>query len=173
MDLCRRSNAYVISVYVKIIQNIPYLVLLPYMESMMSEPSYFHFHLISKSFFSFLFIWSVCFSKIYSEKDSSPNYIEFSNSQKRIGRFVWFQKSYTRKFYFKPCFQLLKVNDLGQFEKSQQVSILKKKKAKHYRQSGKLLFTMLKTLDSYLYMKPNLAKDQELEICNRVYEIAT
>ena len=30
---------------------------------------------------------------------------------------------------------------------------------------------MLKTLESHLYMKPNL--DQELDICNRVYEIAT
>ena len=30
---------------------------------------------------------------------------------------------------------------------------------------------MLKTLNSHLYTKPNL--DQELDICNRVYEIAT
>ena len=57
---------------------------------------------------------------MYSRKDTSPNYIEFSKNQTRIGRFVWFQKSCNGIFYFEPCFQLLKTNNLGQFEKSQQ-----------------------------------------------------
>ena len=58
---------------------------------------------------------------MYSIKADSPNHIEFSKNSKRIGRFVWFQKSYKGKIYLKPCFQLLKINNLGQFEKSQKV----------------------------------------------------
>ena len=58
---------------------------------------------------------------MYSRKDTSPNYTDFSKNQTRIERFVWFQKSYKGKFYFETRFQLLKVNNLGQFEKSQQV----------------------------------------------------
>ena len=45
--------------------------------------------------------------------------------------------------------------------KSRNNPVLVKKKEKHYRQSGTLLFMILKTLDSYLYMKPNLAKNQQ------------
>ena len=56
-------------------------------------------------------------------------------------------------------------------------SILVKKKGNQYPQYGILLFTMLKILDSYLFMKPKSGRestmDQELDICNRVYEIAT
>ena len=63
---------------------------------------------------------------MYSREVDSPNYIEFSENQKRIGRFVWFQKSYKGKIYFEPCFQLLKINELGQFEKSQQVYLSEK-----------------------------------------------
>ena len=99
------------------------------------------------------------FSKMYSRNFDSPNYIEFSKNQKKVVRFVWYRRSYKRKKYFEPCFQLLKLNDLGQFE-SLNKFIFVKKKEKQYRQSGILLFTMLKTLDSYLYMKLNLVKNQ-------------
>ena len=44
--------------------------------------------------------------------------------------------------------------------KSPNKSILMKKKEKRYRKSGIPLFTILKTLDSYLYLKPILAKNQ-------------
>ena len=67
--------------------------------------------LISSHLISLLF-------KIYSRKVVSPNYYAFSKNQKRIGRFVWFQKSYKGNLYFEPCFQLLKIRDLGQFEVS-------------------------------------------------------
>ena len=39
--------------------------------------------------------------------------------------------------------------------------MLVKKKVKQYRQLEILLFTMMKTLDSSLLMKPNLAKNQQ------------
>ena len=113
---------------------------------------------------------------MYSRKDTSPNYIEFLKNQTRIGRFVWFQKSYKGKFYFEPCFQLLKINNLGQFEKSQQVYLSEKE--------GEALSTMRNTvihdaenlgLVPIYEAKPGKEStmDQELEICNRVYEIAT
>ena len=63
---------------------------------------------------------------MYSRKDTSHNYIEFSKNQARIGRFVWFQKPYKGKFYFEPCFQLLKIDKLGQFKKSQEVYLCEK-----------------------------------------------
>ena len=63
---------------------------------------------------------------MYSRKVDSPNYIEFSKNQKKVGRFVWFQKSYKGKIYLEPCFQLLKINDLEQFEKCQQVYLSEK-----------------------------------------------
>ena len=113
---------------------------------------------------------------MYSRKDTNPNYIEFSKNQTRIGRFVWFQKSYKENFYFEPCFQLLKINDLGLFEKSQQVYLSEKE--------GEALSTIRNTV---IHDAENLGlvpiyeaksgkestMDQELEICNRVYEIAT
>ena len=108
---------------------------------------------------------------MYSRKDTSPNYNEISKNKTRIGRFVRFQKSYKRKFSFEPCFQLLKINDLGQFEKSQQVYL-----------SEKALSTIRNTV---IHDAENLGlvpiyeaksskestMNQELEICNRVYEI--
>ena len=113
---------------------------------------------------------------MYSRNDTSPNYIEFSKNQTRIERFVWFQKSYKGKFYSEPCFQLFKVNDLGQFEKSQQIYLSEKE--------GEALSTIRNTvihdaenlgLVPIYEAKPGKEStmDQELEICNRVYEIAT
>ena len=79
-------------------------------------------------------------------------------------------------FIFEPCFQLLKINDLGQFEKSQQVYLSEKE--------GEALSTIRKTViqdAENLGLVPlyeaksgkESTMDQELEICNRVYEIAT
>ena len=106
---------------------------------------------------------------MYSRKDNSPNYIEFSKNQARIGRFVWFQKSYKGKFYFEPCFQLLKINDLGQFESSQQVYLSEKE--------GEALSTIRNKVGPVPIYEAKPGKestmDQELEICNRVNEIAT
>ena len=113
---------------------------------------------------------------MYSRKVDSSNYIEFSKNQKVIGRFVWFQKSYKGKICLEPCFQLLKINDLGQFEKSQQVYLSEKE--------GEALSTIQNTvihdaenlgLVPIYEAKPGkeTTMDQELDICNRVYEIAT
>ena len=68
-------------------------------------------------------------------------------------------KKPTGEIYFERCFELLKRNNLEQIEKSQQVYLSKNKK-KHYRQSVVRIFTMLKNLVSYPYVKPNLAKKQ-------------
>ena len=113
---------------------------------------------------------------MYSRKVDSSNYIEFSKNQKRIGRFVWFQKSCKGKICLKPCFQLLKINELGQFEKSQQVYLSEKE--------GKAISAIRNTIihdaENFGLVPIYEAKsdrestmDQELDICNRVYEIAT
>ena len=87
-----------------------------------------------------------------------------------------FQKSYKGKIYLKPCFQLLKINDLGQFEKFQHVYLNEKE--------GEAISVIR---NSVIHDAENLglvpiyeAKSgiestmiQELDICNRVYEIAT
>ena len=79
---------------------------------------------------------------MYSRKDNSPNYIEFSKNQTRI---FWFQKSYEGKLYFEPRFQLLKVNNLGQLEKSQQVDL-----------SGKVGEALLGIRKTIIYEAENL-----------------
>ena len=98
-----------------------------------------------------------------------PIIVNSQNIKRKLGDLFGFSNSYKGKIYYEPCFQLLKTNDLGQFEASQQVYIGEKEGQN--RQSGIPIFTMLKTLDSCLYMKPNLAKNQlyqELDICHRV-----
>ena len=113
---------------------------------------------------------------MYSIKADSPNYIEFSKNQKKIGRFVWFQKSYKGKICLEPCFQQLKINDLGQFEKFQQVYLSENE--------GEAISAIRTTVihdAEYLGLVPiyeaksgrESTMDQELDICNRVYEIAT
>ena len=97
---------------------------------------------------------------MYSRKDTSPNYNELSKDQTRIGRYVWFQKSYNGKFYFDPCFQLLKINDMGQFESSQQV-YLSKKEGEALSAIRNTVIHDAENLVSYLYLKPNLAKNQQ------------
>ena len=111
-----------------------------------------------------------------SRKVDFPNYIEFSKNQKKFGRFVWFQKSYKGKIYLKPCFQFKKIKDLGQFEKSQHVYLSQKERE-----------ALSAIRDSVIHHAENLrlvpiyeaksgkesTTDQELDNCNRVYEIAT
>ena len=117
------------------------------------------------------------FFKMYSRKDTSPNYIEFKKkNQKRIGRFAWSQKSYKKKSYFEPCFQLFKKNELGQLEKRQQFYLGEKE--------GEAISAIRNTVnhdDEKLGLVPVLeltsdkesTMDQELANCNKVYDIAT
>ena len=142
----------------------------------MRHTFHFHFHLTSKSFFSFLFIWSICSSNMYSRKDTSPNYTDFSKNQTRIERFVWFQKSYRGKFYFETRFQLLKINNLGQFEKSQQV-YLSEREGEALSGIRKTIIHDAENLGLVPIYEAKSGKEstmgQELDICNRVYELTT
>ena len=113
---------------------------------------------------------------MYSRKADSPNYIGFSKNQKRIGRLFWFQKSYKGKMYLEPCFQLLKIIHLGQFEKSQQVYLSEKEGDA----ISAIRNTVIHDAENLRLVPIEEAKsgkestmDQELDICNRVYEIAT
>ena len=78
--------------------------------------------------------------------------------------------------YFEPCFQLLKINDLGQFEKSQQVYLGEK--------DGEAISAIRNTVNhdaENLGLVPILeltsdeesTMDQELANCNKVYDKAT
>ena len=75
-----------------------------------------------------------------------------------------------------PCFQLLKINDLGQFEKSQQVCLSKKEG----EATSAIRNTVIHHAENLGLVPIYEAKsgrestmDQDLDICNRVYEIAT
>ena len=120
---------------------------------------YFHFHLISKQIFSFLFIWSVCSSKTYSRKDTSPNYNEFSKNQTRIGRFARSQNPTRKIFIMNPAFNYSRKMSWDN-SKRYIKPFLEKKKEKQIRQSEILLFTMLRTLDSFLYWNSLLTRSQ-------------
>ena len=75
-----------------------------------------------------------------------------------------------------PCFQLLKLNHLGQFEKSQEVYLSKKEG----EAISAIRNTVIHDVENLGLVRIYEAKsgkestmDQELDICNRVYEIAT
>ena len=97
-------------------------------------------------------------------------------NQTRVGRFVWFQKSYKGKTYFEPCFQILKVKDVGQFEKFQQVFLGEKEG----EAISAIRNTVIHDAENFSLLPIYEAKsvkestmDQELDICNGVCEIAT
>ena len=69
---------------------------------------------------------------MYSRKDTSPNYIEFSKNQTRIGKFAWSQKPYKGKVY-NPAFNYLTQLSWDNSKKDSK-SILVKKKEKQSRQ---------------------------------------
>ena len=113
---------------------------------------------------------------MYSRKDTSPNYIELSKNQTRIGRFACSKKSYKGKIYFEPCFQLFKKKESGQLEKRQKVYPGEKE--------GEAISTIRNTvlhdaenlgLDPLLELSSDKEStmDQELANCSRVYDIAT
>ena len=114
---------------------------------------------------------------MYSRNVDSPNYFEFSKSQKELGD-LFGSKNPTREKYTwnQPCFQLLKINDLGQFENSQQVYFSEKEgeAISAIRNSVNQDAENLGLVPIY-EAKPakESTMDQELDICNRVYEIAT
>ena len=74
------------------------------------------------------------------------------------------------------CFQLLKINDLGQFEKSQQVYLSEKER----EAISAIRNTIIHDAENHGLVPIYEAKsgkestmDQELDICNRVYETET
>ena len=74
-----------------------------------------------------------------------------------------------------PCFQLLKINELGQFEKSQQVCLSEKKG----EAISAIRITVIHDVENLGLVPIYEAKsgkestlDQELDICNRIYEIS-
>ena len=115
-------------------------------------------------------------SKIYSRKDILPNYFEFVKNQKRIGRFSWSQKPYNGKIYFVPCFQLLKKNESGQIEKTQQVYLGEKEGERISAIRNTVIHDaenlgLVPVLE--LYSDKDSSMEQELANCHAVHDVAT
>ena len=113
---------------------------------------------------------------MYTRKDTSPNDVEFAKKSNKNWEICLVPKILQGEIYFEPCFQKLKLNDMGQFEKSEQVYLSDKE--------GEAISTIRNTV---IHDAENLGlvplyeaksgkestMDQELDSCNRVYEIAT
>ena len=113
---------------------------------------------------------------MYSRKDIVPNYIEFANNQKRIGRFSWSQKPYNGKNYFEPCFQLLKTNESGQIKTTQQV-YLGEKEGERISAIQNTVIHDAENIGLVPVLEPNPDKDSTMERkianCHAVYDVAT
>ena len=113
---------------------------------------------------------------MYSRKDILPNYIEFAKNQKRNERFIWSQKPYNGKNYFETCFQLLKKNDSGQIEKSQQICFGEKEGEKITAIRNTVIHDA-ENLGLVPLLKPysdkDLTMEQELANFHAVYDVAT
>ena len=111
-----------------------------------------------------------------SRKDFCPNHIEFAKNHKRIGRFSWSQKPYNGKIYLEPCFQLLKKDESGQIEKTQQV-YLGEKEGERVSAIRNTVIHDAQNLDLVPVLEPYFDKDstmeQELANCHTVYDVAT
>ena len=96
---------------------------------------------------------------MYSRKVTSPNHIEFSKNQTKIVRFAWSQNLTREKLVLNPAFNYSgKVSWYN--SKKHSKYILVKRKEKQSWQSEILLFTMLRTLDSFLYWNSLLIRSQ-------------
>ena len=106
---------------------------------------------------------------MYSRKDNLPNYIEFAKNHKRTGRFFWSQKPYNGKVYFEPCFQLLKKNEPGQIEKTQQVYLDEKQEER--------ISAIRNTVGLVPVLESHSDKDSTMELelanCHAMYDVAT
>ena len=114
-------------------------------------------------------------SKMNSRKDILPNYFEFAKNQKRIGRFSWPQKPFNGKIYFEPCFQLLKKNESGQTEKTQQVYL----GAKEGESTSAIRNTVIHDAENLElvpvlgpYSDNDSTMEQELANCHAVSDVA-
>ena len=80
-------------------------------------------------------------------------------TKKELGDYLDPKNPTTKKFTLYLASNCYNKTNRGKSKKPSQ-SIWAKKKEKGYQQYGILLFTMLKTLDSFLYWNPNLTKTQ-------------
>ena len=80
------------------------------------------------------------------------------------------------EIYFEPCFQELKMNYLGQYKKSQQI-YLSEKEGEGISAIRNTVTQDAENLELVPIYEAKSVKestmDQELDICNRVYEIVT
>ena len=113
---------------------------------------------------------------MYSRKDTSPNYMEFSKNQTRIMRFAWSQKTYRGTFILNPAFNYSTKTSWDNSKKdSKSIEVKKEEKAIwafrntviHDAENLRLVPILELTSDKESTM------DQELANCNKVYDIAS
>ena len=88
---------------------------------------------------------------------------------KELGDFSWSQKPYNGKIYFEPCFQLLKKNEPGQIEKTQQVYLGEKEE--------EMISAIRNTVGLVPVFESYSDKDSTMELelanCHTMYDVAT
>ena len=104
---------------------------------------------------------------------NSPNYTDFSKNQKRLCLVL---KIVQGESILQTVFQLLKITYLGQFEKSQHV-YLSEKEGETISAIRNTVFHDTENLDLVPIYEAKSGEgstmDQDLDICNRIHEIAT
>ena len=96
---------------------------------------------------------------MFSRKDTSLNYIEFSKIKQELGDLLGPKNPKNGKFILNPAFNYSRKMSWDNSKKDSK-SILVKKKEEQSQQLEILLFTLLKTLDSFLYWNSLLTKSQ-------------
>ena len=111
---------------------------------------------------------------MYSRKGTSPNLKKSSQKANKNWEICLVPKNLQGENLFEPCFQLFKINSLGQFE-SQQVYLSEEE----VEALSKIRNTVIHDAENLEFAPIYEAKsgkeskmDQELDICNRVYEKA-
>ena len=136
---------------------ILYKLKIPYLECTLSH---LHFLILQTRLVIF---WNIHYwsngSEYQIKKVFFPTVLNLLTIKKEFGDFLGPKNPTTENntLNIAHCLQLLKKTNWDK-SKNASRSILVKKKKKRYQQYGILLFTMLKTLESFLYWNPILTK---------------
>ena len=113
---------------------------------------------------------------MYSRKDTSPNYIEFSKKSNKNLEICLVPKILQGEICSEPCFQLFMKNELGQLESRQHVYLGEKER----EAVSAIRNTVIHDAENVghvpileLTSDKESTMDQELANCKKVYGIAT
>ena len=153
-------NRYTVP-FLELHTKISFIVLFLFMVNWMTPFVFFHFISISKSFLSFLFFRYICSPcKNWSqEKTLVPIILNRLKIKQQFGDLLGSKYSKSKKTILSPAFNYSRKMSWDNSKRDSK-SILVKKKKKHFWQIEVMLFTMLKTLDWFLYWSSLLTRSQ-------------